>query len=255
MPLIKEQKAELVRHEAVVLDLGDLRRAAERLTSEAESRAKRIVADAKAEAERLTQGAAEAGRAEGLAQGRAEGIEQGRIEGRTEALAAAGEQIDALVAQWAQALERFDAERRRAILDARQSLLELAVAVGEKVARRVPTVDPTVVVDQVAEAVERMARPADAVVRINPQDRPLVAEALPALVERVDVLEHASIAQDESIAPGGCIVTFGRGRIDATLDTQLDRIVALLLPASTEATAPQGDAPARGEPADEEPHA
>lgn len=232
MPLIKETNAELVKHEAVVLDLGDLRRVAERMAADAEAKAQQIIADAQAEAQRLTSGAAEAGRKQGLAAGHAEGLERGREQGKAEALAGMNEQLGALIARWGQTLDQFEADRRQMLIDARQSVLELALAMGEKVARRVPQVDPTVVVDQVAEAVDRMARPADVTVRVNPADVPLVTVSMPSLVERIGTLEHVHIADDEQIERGGCVVTYGRGRIDATLDTQLARMVELLLPVS-----------------------
>ena len=106
----------------------------------------------------------------------------------------------------------------------------VAVKLAEKVVRRVPSIDPTVVVDQVAEAIDYVARPCDVTVRIHPDDQPLVAEAMPMLVEQFANIEHVNLTTDETITRGGCTVSFGQGRIDATLDTQLDRIAEAMLP-------------------------
>jgi flagellar biosynthesis/type III secretory pathway protein FliH len=40
------------------------------------------------------------------------------------------------------------------------------------------------------------------------------------------------LAEDEAIGRGGCVVATADGHIDATLRTQLDRIVQTLLPGS-----------------------
>lgn len=234
MPLIKDDNAKRMQHEAVVLDLGDLQAAGERMKAEARAEAERILAEGKAEAQRLSDGAAERGHAEGFEQGKAAGLEQGRAEGHAQALAEAQGQLTTLQQAWVNAAQQWDADRRQMLLDARQSLLTLAMEVARKIVHRVPRVDPTVVVDQVAAAVDHMARPSDATARIHPDDRALVNEALPQLVEQCGRLDHIHLVDDGSLTRGGCVVTYGNGAIDATLETQLTRIVETLLPTESD---------------------
>ncbi len=256
MPLIKDNNAQRMQHEAVVLDLGDLQAVGERMKAEAKAEAARIIAEAQAEAQRLSDGAAERGHAEGFEQGKAAGFTQGRAEGHAQALAEAQEQLATLQQAWVNAAQQWDADRRQMLLDARQSLLALALDVAGKVVHRVPRVDPSVVVDQVAAAVEHMARPADATIRVHPDDRALVAEALPQLVEQCNKLEHAHLADDETLTPGGCVVTYGNGAIDATLETQLKRIVETLLPVdATPSPEPRDPEPDNPKPDNPEPGA
>ena len=63
----------------------------------------------------------------------------------------------------------------------------------------------------------------DASVCIHPVDRPMLENALPDLLKELATLEHIELVDDEAITPGGCVVAFGQGRIDATIERQLQR--------------------------------
>jgi len=71
MALIKAAQTGDLQREAIVLDLGDLRRQAADLRAAAEATAERIVDEARRQAKALTDGAAERGHAEGLERGKA----------------------------------------------------------------------------------------------------------------------------------------------------------------------------------------
>ncbi len=230
MPLLKHTQIDQIAHDAIVLDLGDLRKQAERLKAAAQAQADRIIAQAQAQAQRLTGEAHGIGHAAGFEAGKAQGLEQGRAEGKAEALAAMQEQLEQLHHAWAATLDELDARQKQMRLDARHDLIALALAIAEKVTKRIPQVQPECVVDQLGAAIEQIAHPSDLTVTIHPDDRSLVEEALPALCAKFDNAQHVRLADSADIAPGGCVLRYGRGRIDATLQTQLDRIVHTLLP-------------------------
>lgn len=230
MAMIRDTAAARLAEDAIVLDLGDLRRQAEQMKREAETEAARIVEEAQAEARRLTDGAEKAGSEIGYAKGHAEGLEAGRAEGHAAALEEATGALGKLQEAWVNAARQWDGERGEMVLEARQSLLELAVRMAEKIVRRVPRVDPAVVQHQVAEAIGHVTGPSDVKVVVHPEDVGLVEEALPGVVEALGQVRHVSLVEDESIGRGGCVVQHGTGRIDATLDTQLRRLVETLLP-------------------------
>jgi flagellar assembly protein FliH len=228
MALIKSHSASDM-NDAIVLDLGDLRRQATDLRGQAEAQAKRILADAREQARRLTEGAEAIGRQAGFDAGYAAGLEEGNKVGHVGGLAQASAALMKLQEAWIAAAQTWDEQRRQMVLEAQQSVLELAVEMARKIVQRVPRIDPSIVVDQVSAALDHVTRPCDVVITIHPQDRPLVEQALPALVRNLSQTQHASLAEDANIAPGGCVVTYGRGQIDATLKTQLDRLVHTLL--------------------------
>ena len=230
MALIRNREAEQSAQDAIVLDLGDLRREADRLRRQAHEEAERIRADARAEAQRLTEGAEQRGYEAGYQKGHAEGLEAGRKEGHEAALKQAESSLNQLQQAWVDAAKQWDAERRDMLREARQSVLRLAIRMAEKIVRRVPAVEPGIVQDQVAAAIEHVARPCDVTVRIHPDDRDLVQHAIPQAADQLGQGEHVTLKEDNAIERGGCVIDYGKGRIDATLGTQLDRLVEALLP-------------------------
>src|SRR5438067_518624 len=70
----------------------------------------------------------------------------------------------------------------------------------------------------------------DVRIAINPKQNATLTKALPQLKLKWPSLEHVAIVEDESIAPGGCRISAGQGKVDASLDTQIDRIASELLP-------------------------
>lgn len=237
MALIKANDAKRAAQEAIVLDLGDLQKQADELRQHARRDAQRIRDEAHAEAQRLTEQARQRGYEAGFEQGKQEGYEAGRKQGHEAALNETRQQIEQIQQAWIQAAHQWDEQRQRMIADARRSLLDLAVRIAEKIVRRVPELDPSVVVDQAHEALDQVARPCDVTLRITPEDRPLLEQAMPQLLEQASQAEHIHLVTDESVGRGGCVVTYGRGRIDATLDKQLDRLVHTLLPPDESETA------------------
>lgn len=258
MPVLKNQHAAPLVRDAVVLDMGDLKRQAERILAAAEVKAQAVIESAQAE------GAAQAAeaRAQALEEGRAEGLEQGRTEGleqgRAEAFEQASQQLSQLQAAWVGAAGQWDADRQAMLREAKQAVVELSLRFAEKLVHRSVEADPGVIVDQVGAALSHVLKAADVSVRICPDDRPLLEKAMPDLAERFDHLKHIHLVDDPDVGRGGCLLTYGRGTIDATIDTQLRRVAEAILPSQSRsdelgsASIDQPDAPAAGTPIAEE---
>jgi flagellar assembly protein FliH len=230
MALIKSSNARGLLKDAVVLDLGDIQRQADALLERARREAERIVADARAESQQLIDSASETGREEGLQSGLEEGREQGRRVGREEVIESLKTQLGELISNWQNALEQWERDREEMLLAAREDVLAFAFALGQKVTHRIIEADPTVVQDQLAEALSLLSRPSAVTITINPADREHVEQVLDELVTVCGACEHAELRDDSSIARGGCVLRTSGGEVDATIDTQLARIAEALLP-------------------------
>jgi flagellar biosynthesis/type III secretory pathway protein FliH len=211
-----------------VLDLGDLKRQGEQALEHARREAQRIVAAARAEAQAIVSSAAQRGFEEGRERGLEEGRAEGRSEGRAEALAGHGAQIEALLGAWNDAIERFESQRCDLLHAVRRDVVALAIAIARKIAHRTVAADPSVVVDQVAEALALVASRTAATVSVNPRDRPLLESVLERLVERFRNCTHIRLRDDPQVSPGGCIVATERGLIDGTLESQIECITEAL---------------------------
>ena len=229
VPLLKAPQARPLVKEAVVLDLGDLGRQAAKLRAKAEADAAQIVDDARAEAQRIIEAAHAEGYKAGHAEGVERGVEEGRASGHAEALAASSDALTTLQEAWLNAAQTFDAERATMEREASRAVLELAVRLAERVVHRTLHVHPDTSLDIAAEALSMVMRPLDVTLAIHPDDRPLLEQAMPRLVADLANVQRVNLIDDAGITRGGCVLTHGQGRIDATIDTQLHRIADALL--------------------------
>ncbi|MHC4416015.1 MAG: FliH/SctL family protein [Planctomycetota bacterium] len=228
MSLIKNNQADrLVKRD--FLDLGDLKRQAEEVLAGARAEARRIVERSREEAQELVDAAARRGHDEGREQGLGEGRAEGRREGHREAIEQSTTRIGEIMSAWAEALDRWESDRNSMLLAAREEILEFALAMGSKITHRIIEADPTVVADQVAEALALVVGPSAVAVSVNPEDRPVVESVMGELLEKISQCTHADVRDDPSLSRGGCVVATSKGRIDATVERQIERIVETLL--------------------------
>ena len=213
-------------------DLGDLQKQAAGIVEAARVEAARIIAEAQTQAAAIAAEAAPRGLAEGREQGLVEGRQEGCQVGREETIGQYTAQLSALGESWTAAIEAFEADRSATLQTAREDIVELALAMGGRIARRVIEADPAVVQDQVAEAISLVTAPSGMTLSINPDDRELVQAVLPALCERLANGNHVELRDDPLVERGGCVLSTGKGVIDATLEKQIERIADVLLPNS-----------------------
>ena len=252
MALIRNSSASTIAREAIVLDLGDLREQGERMVRSARAEAERIIAAAHTERARIITGASEQGQVEGYASG----LETGRAEGREQAAAGAmteyRERLAKIEQAWTGALSEFESSREDLVQGALRDIVRLATTIAERVTKRIIKLDPNVVEGQLAAVLAVIVRPTELVIRVHPEDRPGVTRALPALMAAMPAIRHVEIVDDPRVERGGCIATTrasadsgeaGGGEIDASISTQLDRLVETLLPQGVSAAdGPSGEA-------------
>jgi flagellar biosynthesis/type III secretory pathway protein FliH len=235
MALIRHANARTMARDAIVLDLGDLAAQGALLKARARAEADQILENAKAERERMFNGAAEEGRRAGQAKGLEEGRKQGNEAGRAEALVAEREKLKKLDASWQAALASFEGDRDRMLLDARQDIVRLAAIVAEMVTKRSLVLEPERVTDQLGAVLSLLSKPTRLVVAVHPDDEPTLRDALPSIAARAGSSAHVEFTADATLERGSCIArTSGGGVIDASIRTQLQRITEVLLPGQSE---------------------
>ncbi|MFO8079805.1 MAG: FliH/SctL family protein [Armatimonadota bacterium] len=185
---------------------------AERLIREGKLRASRLVQEAREEAEAIRR--------------------EVRSQALEEASAAAEAALEEVVAEMTAAFTSAQQELLRRLetaADERLDQLErditrLVAMMTEKVIHRKVETDDDVVLDVVRATIERAAGAHRFTVRIPPPSEPLVREAMAELLAIADGADHIEITTDEAIGPGGCIVETERGRFDARIATQMERL-------------------------------
>ncbi|MDO6387977.1 FliH/SctL family protein [Uliginosibacterium sp. 31-12] len=141
-------------------------------------------------------------------EGYAAGYEEGSARGRMEAA-----ELHQLVQSFDEALGQVDQE-------VAEELQALAIEIARQVVRDSIAAKPESVLEVVREAMQNLPQQS-ATIRVNPEDVQLMRRYVG---EHYEDLAHR-VAEDDSVARGGCIIESSGGQIDAQLQTRWRRIV------------------------------
>ncbi|MBI1190858.1 MAG: hypothetical protein GC200_09295 [Tepidisphaera sp.] len=231
MAVLRQADAARIAAQAVVLDLGDLKRQGDEMRARALAEAARIVQEAQKERARLVGDAREAGRAEGLAMGRQEGYAKGLEEGRQQGLAERKAALGQIEAAWVSGLESFLSRREEMLQAAKTDLLGLAAEIARRVVKRVVELDPKVVDGQMEAAIRECGLGTRLVVAVSPADEAMARAALPRVLGALGAGAAAELVLDPALTSGSCVVRSpGGGTVNAEIQTQLERVIDALLP-------------------------
>jgi flagellar assembly protein FliH len=204
------------------------------LTDEAMRQADRdansIRAQAEFEAERIRADARDQGYALGLGQGQS----QGRQEGRQEAIAKFQSSASHLSSSLEAALAEVENSKRNLISRCHRDLIRLAIVIAERILKASVERDSSIAIRNVEAAVDLVSATTDLEIRMNPKEALCLRDSGLPLLHRIQVQRHVELVEDESITPGGCLIKTADGDVDAQLETQLEQIVAEILPTDTE---------------------
>lgn len=170
-------------------------------------------ADLKAEAEAKVRAAYE------------EGLRRGEAAGREQFLAKVGEAAEALTTA-AHAMQQARAQ----FLDALEpEVLQLVLAMTERVLRREVRGDRDLIGRTVRAALEELTDHERVTLHLNPEDlEALRAQRVP-LLEEFKGVKSLDIVPSTSVEPGGCIAESATMQVDARLHAQLQRLFDAML--------------------------
>jgi flagellar assembly protein FliH len=232
MGLIKANTPPAAR--ASAFSMADIEKQARNILVRARQQADQVLAEAQREGEELREQArmqgARAGYSEGLARGRSEGA----AAGQEQALGEHREHLTALVAALTAAAEELNASRMALEAGVVREVVDLAVKIAERVAKRLGVIYPEVLAGNVGEALKLVVGMHKLRIAIHPTQRATLGEALPQLKLEFPTLDHVELVEDPSVAPGGCRLLTRQGSVDATLDEQISRIATELVPGRVE---------------------
>ncbi|QOV89907.1 FliH/SctL family protein [Humisphaera borealis] len=234
MPIIRASQLPAT---AQVFSMQDVEAAAKRVLLNANAKAEQLIAAAIEEAERVKEEARQEGSREGFEHGHTEGVRHGTEAGRQQALQKHSAELTSLVGTLREALVQIDAHRLSIESDGTTEVVKLAIAIARRVIKRQAAVDPAVLEANLGEAMKLAVGAADLRIAVNPAQRAALNDALPRLKLKWPGLKHVELIDDATIAPGGCQVFTRSGSINADLESQLDRIVAELIPTPSQAAA------------------
>jgi flagellar assembly protein FliH len=163
--------------------------------------------------------------AESIAQGaREQGFEAGYSEGVARAEAAVLERL----AMAEQVVAQVRVAREEALASCERDLVELAFQIAEKVVRQRVAADPDATLGVLEHALRKAFVRDGLTVLCNPADLERLSGASEILQTRVGSLSGLSLIGDRRISQGGVVVRTDAGDIDATIESQLERLRDLM---------------------------
>ena len=204
--------------------LNDLLHEARQTVASARQEAAGLVERARKESGTIRQAARGQGYEAGFAEGQKAGHEAGHKEAFEAARSQFAEQQASLIATCRQLIDEINARRADWWAAARQDLIDLAIAVARRVARCVGQRERDVVVKNLEEAIQLVGRRSEVTIRVNPADAETARAFAGELMDRREHWKNVPVVESPEVSPGGCRLEWATGSVDATLETQLDRI-------------------------------
>jgi flagellar assembly protein FliH len=215
--------------------MADIERHAKSIVVAARGRAERLILAAQQEAEDLKRAAHAQALVDGKKEGIVRGIEEGRAMGREQSLNEQRQQLSSTLAALTDAVQQLDASRIHLESEAKTAVVRLAIAIADRVTKRMGRLDTAVAEANIDEALRLVVQSADVRIAVHPSQKATLTELLPRLQAKWPNLKHVDLIADGTLTPGGCrLFSAGGGQVDADLDLQLERIAKELLPSTDE---------------------
>ena len=123
-----------------------------------------------------------------------------------------------------QSVADLDGLRDKVFRESEEDLLKLAIMIARKVIQQEITQHPQILANIIAATITDCAGLDRISIRLNPADYAVVAADRQNFFGSLCPDTSVTLAPDETISPGGCIVDTTTGTIDAQIETQLDEI-------------------------------
>ncbi len=214
----------------VAMRLTELADEARSVVLDARRQAASIISGAKEQAEFLQLQAQEKAHAEGYQRG----LEDGSAEGERRAHETIRQQLEAEAAELTR-LARSIVEELSASAEIQRrrtagQVVELSVALAERIVGRISAVDATVATENLGKALELAAGSRRICIRSHPDQVESLRLHCGEFTGFIDGCEKLELIGDATISPGGVKLMIGEGEIDATIETQLARMAEAIAP-------------------------
>lgn len=227
--VIKAGQAGTIIPRLSTVDLADHLEEARAVVEAAERKARQMITDAKEESRRMFVDARRSGQERGYAVGYEGGQRAGYDAAHQESTQKFDRQHGAIVEDMKRAIGKINEIEVDLRIDSERDLLEFAVQFAGKMTYAIGGLDGKAVKENFQRAVRYVRSKRDLTVRLHPQDESAFHEFAPEVMAHFDDSVNFRLKTDGSIAPGGCVVEADGTIVDATLETQMDEMVALLL--------------------------
>ncbi|MBP2642417.1 MAG: Flagellar assembly protein FliH/Type secretion system HrpE [Firmicutes bacterium] len=200
--------------------LDEARQEAERIMQSAHEEAERIIAEAKSRADELCQKASESGYQDGH--------QEGFSEGEASAQQKLQQTLNESVEQAQATLELAAEEAERTMEEAQEQIIEISLAVAEKILFREIQENELVILPILKAAMDKVRDQDKITIRVHPEKYGLVLEAKSELVSYLSGHATVTVQADETLKIGDVFIETPYGNVDARIDSQFETVKAAL---------------------------
>lgn len=148
---------------------------------------------------------------------------RGYAEGESAGLAAAAARTETVLRQVAACIDELRGLRASVLQRTERQVVLLALAIARRIVRREASLDPELVATMARVALERLAPPAAATIRLHPDDYAAMTYG------RRATDAGPQVVADPQVPRGGCVVQSDLGIIDVSVDAQIEEVGKALL--------------------------
>jgi flagellar assembly protein FliH len=230
----KERMLAVARAEAEKIR-ADAERAAFEEVKRKNTQAQKIRQEAEDEARRIL---AEAGKKAGdlesdikgrVAQTEREAFEKGVAEGREQGYTEGRAEAGRLVERLHTILSKAIEKRNEIIQESETQIINLVLLIVKKVIKVISENQKNVVINNVVQALRKLRSRGDVVIRVNLADLQLTSEHVKDFMKMVENVKSITVLEDSSVDKGGCIIETDFGQIDGRVSSQLHEIEEKIL--------------------------
>lgn len=157
-------------------------------------------------------------------EGYTKGYEEGFAKGQNEAALQSKKIIDDSVQKANAAFNAAQKAAQEMVISSERQIIDIAMSVAKKILARELDENPMVILPIVGEALEKVKDQEKILIRVSNEDYPIILQAkndFQMLVGRDGVL---TIAIDQTISTGSCMIDTPYGTVDARFDTKLEML-------------------------------
>ena len=105
-----------------------------------------------------------------------------------------------------------------------KEILEIIFAIAEKIIHYQIDTSDEIIKESIVQALRLTVDKSQVVLRVNPEDYDYVEKLRPDLFSKIKDMKSIIVNSDTSISRGGCFLETNNGDVDATVETQLEKI-------------------------------
>ncbi|MDD2557218.1 MAG: FliH/SctL family protein [Desulfuromonadaceae bacterium] len=127
-----------------------------------------------------------------------------------------------------QAAQKLNTQSESIMQRSAEDMLNMVMAIARRIIQVEISEHKEIIVRIVQQTIHAAVQAEEFHIRVNPEDMQVLNEHKPLFIASLSGLSNIQFISDGSLTRGGCVLESPSGRVDATLETQLDEIFAHL---------------------------